>query len=157
MRRDLLFFIILGAFVVAFGVTIAGITGFLPLDEKAKGPLIAALIVELALGVLALFKKTDFFAADDQAKAQKHNREITTLVANLSAMRLELESARSTIEALEKARAREVLGRQSDYVKLTEAKDAADEKLAQYKIACAKDLATLKTKIEELGGSSGSK
>jgi len=145
-----LFFTFLGAYVVAFLVTIVGIAGGLTLDAEAKTPLIYALIVEVAASVVTLFKKTDFFEADIQAVKQKAAQDIASLKKEIDLKTSELETTKSEIEGLEKARAEEVLALRSECMKVTDAKDRAFEQLEKYKTACKQDVTQLNAKIEEL-------
>ena len=146
MRRDILYFTVLGVFVIAFIVTVLGICGVLNLDPQAKTPLVIALLVEVAGSVVALFKKTDFFKADDDAVAQR----AAALKAEIAARESDISSLISEIDALKKAHAREVLHLQAERSEIRRAKDEALETLAKYKDACHKDISRLKSEIEEL-------
>jgi hypothetical protein len=67
MRLPALFYTFLIIFVVTSTVTLLGVLGIVPIREAYLNALLGAFLIELAGAVVALFKRTDFFAAKDPA------------------------------------------------------------------------------------------
>jgi hypothetical protein len=152
VRRDLLFFTFWAFFVIAFLVTVIGICGGLTLDAEAKKPLIYALIVEVAGAVVAVYRNTDFLKADDESAKKNANRIVAALKTDLELKQSELDSIKSEHEAENRAYVKNVSDLKHECVQLTNAKDEALKRLDEYKGACYRDVARLKSEIEQLKG-----
>jgi chromosome segregation ATPase len=150
MRRDILFFTVLGSYIIAFAVTVLGITGGLDLDPQAKTPLITALIVEVAASVLALFKGLNISQADDDARKRKGEREVAALQEQIQSKDAELVEQKSELHRLNEARGKEILQLRHEFREMRDLKNEAVETLAKYKDACHKDVSRLESEIQEL-------
>jgi hypothetical protein len=69
MRLPALFYTFLIIFVVTSAVTLLGVLGIVPIREAYLNALLGAFLIELAGAVVALFKRTDFFAVKDSASS----------------------------------------------------------------------------------------
>jgi hypothetical protein len=65
MRVQALYYSFLGIFVLTAIVTLLGVLGVVPIKDTHLNLLLGAFILELAVAVISLFKRTDFFTQED--------------------------------------------------------------------------------------------
>ncbi len=65
MRLQVLYYSFLGIFVVTALVTLLGVLSVVPIKDTHLNLLLGAFILELAVAVIGLFKRTDFFTQKD--------------------------------------------------------------------------------------------
>ena len=62
MREAMLFYTFITIFIATAAVTLLGVVGVISIPEPQLSVLVGALLVELAAAVVALYRRTDFFA-----------------------------------------------------------------------------------------------